>query len=645
MVLEKVNSENIDYKKLGLMCGLELHQQLNTNKLFCNCRSLLIKDDTKPDYSISRKLHAVSSESGEVDSTASHEQKKNKTFIYNGYNSCNCLVELDCQPPFQPNQDALIIAMVISKLTNSIIVPKTYVMRKQVIDGSNVSGFQRTMMISTDGYIDLDFGRVRINKILLEEDAARAIERKEKEVIYSLDRLGIPLIELVVWHDIFTPEDVKKTAMFVGQLFRSTGKTKRGLGSIRQDINISIKSGARTELKGCQDLDLIPEIVKREVIRQLSLLEVRDELKTRNISLIKLEKKEISSLFSSSKSKMILEALSSEKKIYCYSLINFKGILGYEVQEGRRVGTEIANILKVKTSLKGLFHSDELPNYGITAEEVSLIRSELKLKDNDSFIMVLSPVDEIDFVSFLIEKRLNQLLIGVPEETRMVTPVGNTEYQRPLSGSARMYPETDITPIVFTTELLNKAKNEIPLSLNERKKLYLDKFKLNAQLADKMLLSNFAPLFENIVNTYNFNPITLCVFLLEELTKAQRDKKINLEYLEDEDIYSFFSNNIINDIPKSKLMDIFIEYINTKKSVIEIINKQGISNNSLHNIDLDSIAIEVINENKEFVLKQKERSIGLLMGRLMTKTNGTIDGKILSQVMNKKLNEFLDQNE
>jgi len=643
MVLEKINFEKLDYKELGLMCGLELHQQLDTNKLFCNCKSILIKDDTNPDFSVSRKLHAVTSEAGEMDATASHEQKKDKTFIYRGFNACNCLVELDCQPPLQPNQDALVISMIISKLTNSTLVPKTYVMRKQVVDGSNVSGFQRTMMISTDGYIDFDFGRVRINKILLEEDAARAIERGDKEVIYSLDRLGIPLIELVVWHDIFTPEDVKKTAMFVGQLFRSTGKTKRGLGSIRQDINISIKEGARTELKGCQDLELIPEIVRREVVRQLSLLKVRDELNLKKINSIKLEKKEISSLFKSSQSKMIIEALNLDKKIYCFSLANFKGILGYEVQDGRRVGTEIANILKVKTSLKGLFHADELPNYGITEDDVLSIKSEMKLKENDSFIIVLSPDNEIDFVSQLIEKRLNQLLVGVPEETRMVTPVGNTEYQRPLSGTARMYPETDITPIVFTNELLNKMDAETPLSLNERKRLYLDTYKLNEQLAQKMLLSNFAPIFEHIVTAYNFNPITLCVFLLEDLTKAQRDKKINLDYLEDEDIYSFFSNKAVNEIPKSKFMDIFIEYINTRKPIIDILNKHGFVSN-LQEVDVDSLALEVISENREVVLKQKERSTGLLMGRLMAKTKGTIDGKILSESINKSLIKFLEEN-
>ena len=643
MGLTKINSNNLDYKALGLMCGLELHQQLNTNKLFCNCRSLLIKDDTKPDFSVLRKLHAVTSEAGEIDTTASHEQKKDKTFIYQGFNSCNCLVDIDCEPPHQPNKDSLVISMIISKLTNSTIVPKTHVMRKQVIDGSNVSGFQRTMMISTDGYIDMDFGRVRINKILLEEDAARPIERGEKEVIYSLDRLGTPMIEVVAWHDIHTPDDVKKTTMFLGQLFRSTGKTKRGLGSIRQDINISIREGARTEIKGAQDLDLVPEIVKREIVRQLSLLQVREELRTRGINNISIKEIDITDIFKSSESKMIKEALVSGKKMFCFSLPKFKGILGYEVQPDRRVGTEIANILKMKTTLKGLFHLDELPNYGITDTDIRNIKIKLALKEEDSFIMVISSSSEINYVKEIIENRLNQFIVGVPEETRMVTPVGNTEYQRPISGSARMYPETDISPIEFTPELLNRMNKETPLSLDARRKLYLENYKISAQLADKMLLSNFAPIFEHVVTTYNTNPTTLCVFLLEDLTKLQREKKINLDYLEDEEIYSFFSNKEVNEIPKSKFNDVFIEYINTKKPIIDILSKHGVGSNK-SDVDVNALALEVINENKEIILKQRERAIGLLMGRLMAKTKGTIDGKILSETLNNNLNKFLKEN-
>jgi glutamyl-tRNA(Gln) amidotransferase subunit E len=261
--------------------------------LFCKCKSKIIKDGTKPDKIIKRKLRPVYSESGEVDLAAISEHKKQKTYTYYFYNSCNCLVEADCQPPIRTNPEALKTAIIISQLTNSKLVEKSIVMRKQVIDGSNVSGFQRTTIISTDGFLEFDFGKVRIDKILLEEDSARAVEKKDNEVIYSLDRLGIPLIELVVWHDMHNPKHVKTVAQTIGQIFRLTGSAKRGLGSIRQDINISIKNGERTEIKGCQELDLIPEIVNREILRQLNLLEVKKELDKRNIKKFNIKEKKL----------------------------------------------------------------------------------------------------------------------------------------------------------------------------------------------------------------------------------------------------------------------------------------------------------------------------------------------------------------
>jgi len=636
--MKTITSDNLDYKQLGLACGLELHQQLNTHKLFCKCDSKLVKDNRKPDKIIKRKLRAVSSEAGELDITARLEQQKDKTFVYYAYDSCNCLVETDSQPPFPINQDALKIAVVVSKLTNSKLVDGSYVMRKQVVDGSNVSGFQRTTMISTDGYLDFDFGKVRIDKILLEEDAARPIERKEHEVIYSLDRLGTPLIELVAWHDIHTPEDVKKVALFLGQLFRSTGKTKRGLGSIRQDINISISKGSRVEIKGAQELDLIPEIVKREVVRQLNLLQVKEELQKRDIKNIRLVEKEVTNILKDNESKIISTAFNQGKKAYAFKLDNFKGILGFELQPDRRVGTELASILKATTTIKGIFHSDELPAYGITEQNVLNVQELLEVKDNDAFFIVLSDSKDIEIVKELLEGRLNQLMVGVPEETRMATITGNTEYQRPLSGSARMYPETDLSKITFSEEFLKDVEKEIPLTIKQREDLYLNTFKLNNQLTEKMKLNNFAPIFEKIVQNYKINATTLAVFLLEDLTKAHRDNKIDLDDVSDEKLINFYSSDL-SKIPKSKFLDLFIYYINKNVLVDQAI--KDLKLDQIEDINLEKIVKDVILENKQKVLELKERSKGLLMGRVMAKTNNLVDGKEVSKQVSLELESFL----
>jgi glutamyl-tRNA(Gln) amidotransferase subunit E len=634
--------KKIDYNKIGLACGLELHQQLDTGKLFCKCKSKLIKDNTKPDRIIKRRLRAVYSEAGEFDKTALNEQKKAKTNVYYFYNSCNCLVEADCQPPIRTNPDALKIAVIISKLTNSQLVDKSIIMRKQVIDGSNVSGFQRTAMISTDGHLDFDFGKIRIDKILLEEDAARAIERKDTEVIYSLDRLGIPLIEMVVWHDMHTPKDTQKVALFLGQLFRTTGFVKRGLGSIRQDINVSIADGARIEIKGCQDLQMIPEIIDREILRQINLLELKEELKKRKIKEIRLSEINLTNIFKNTSSKAVKASLENKKEMYGFLISGLSGLLGKVVQPNRRVGTELSSILKAKTTLKGLFHADELPNYGITEAEVKKVRQELKAIDKDSFILVMCDKKEISRVKEILEERLNQFIEGVPKETRIVNIEGNTEYQRPLSvGGARMYPETDLLPIVFTEELLTEAKEDMPLSVEERKKLYLEKFKISNQLAEKMVLDNFAVTFEKIIKANpELNPTQVAVFLLEDLINHSRDGKIDLENVTNEGLLEFFSYKNFNKIPKSKLVEIYLKFNNSDYSLEDIIENLGVLK-ELDNIDVDKILSEIIEENKEKIIEQKERAKGLLMGRLMSKTRGLLDGKEASELIDKKLAAFL----
>ena len=257
----------MDYEKLGLKCGLEIHQQLDTNKLFCNCPSLLRKEE--PDFIVRRKLHAVAGESGEVDVAAAYQASLGKEFVYQGYDT-TCLVELDEEPPHEINPEALKIALQISLLLNAKILPITQIMRKTVIDGSNTSGFQRTVLIARDGYIETGEGRVGIETICLEEDAARIIDREKG--IFRLDRLGIPLVEIATAADIEIPEQAKEVALHIGDVLRSC-RVKRGIGTIRQDVNLSIKGGERIEMKGFQDIRNIERAIKIEVERQTDLIE------------------------------------------------------------------------------------------------------------------------------------------------------------------------------------------------------------------------------------------------------------------------------------------------------------------------------------------------------------------------------------
>ncbi len=258
--------EEINYKKLGFKCGIEIHAQLDGKKLFCNCPVITNKKE-KPDLTIRRKLRAVAGESGEKDIAALYEESKNKNFIYEFYNDCNCLVEIDEEPIHQINHEALEGALQIALLLKAKIERKITIMRKIIVDGSNVSGFQRTMLIATNGKIKTSKGIISIPTIFLEEEAAKKIAEDKNQVIYRLDRLGVPLIEIATSPDIKDPEHAKETASLIGMISHSLEITKRGLGTIRQDVNVSIKNSPRIEIKGFQDLKSIPKIISYEVNR------------------------------------------------------------------------------------------------------------------------------------------------------------------------------------------------------------------------------------------------------------------------------------------------------------------------------------------------------------------------------------------
>ena len=267
----------MDYTKLGFKCGIEIHQQLEGKKLFCGCPTL--NSDKEPDIKVIRRLRAVAGETGEIDVAAKHEMKKGKQFIYISNSEDTCNVEYDSEPPHPINQKALDIALQVALLLKAKIVDEIQVMRKTVVDGSNTSGFQRTALVATNGYIETSLGKVRIPIICLEEEAAQKIKEDDKSIAYRLDRLGIPLIEIGTAADIKSPEHAKEVAAYLGMVLRSTGSCKRGIGTIRQDVNISIKGGARTEIKGFQDLRSIVKVIENEVKRQEGLIKKGKQIK------------------------------------------------------------------------------------------------------------------------------------------------------------------------------------------------------------------------------------------------------------------------------------------------------------------------------------------------------------------------------
>ncbi len=486
------SAKELSYEKIGLKCGLEIHQQLDSGKLFCSCPSVLRKDE--PDFKIKRKLHAVAGEFGEVDIAAEYQKSLGKEFVYEGYSDTNCLVELDESPPMEINKEALEIALHISFLLNCKIIPITQIMRKIVVDGSNTSGFQRSVLIARDGFIETIYGKVGINYVYLEEDAARKIyENDGNEIIYRLDRLGIPLVEIVTAPDIKTPEQAKDVALHIGKILRIC-KVKRGIGTIRQDINVSIKGHPRIEIKGFQEPKIFVKVVENEFKRQLE-----------------------------------------------------------------------------------------------------------NLKEN------------------------KQNLVS---EVRGANPDATTKYLRPLPGSARMYPETDLPLLKISKKIIDGAKRTLPKIKDEEKEF--EKIGLNREMI-KLLVAKREKMdeFKSLLNVLN-NPVIVAKSLLiyqEEIARKHGKNLVEVKLISDKINNSL--EKILEAVKKKKIspnqIKEVMEQIADGKNVQEVlgVEKEGVS-------DVEEKIIKIIREKPGL-------SENAYMGLVMKEFKGKISGKEVSEIIKKYL--------
>jgi len=621
-----------EYVNMGLRVGLEIHQQLNTeHKLFCKCPTIL--KDEKPQIIIERKLRPTQSELGEIDPAALFEYRRGRKYIYEVYEDATCLVELDEEPPHELNPEALEIALKIALMLKAKPVDEVHVMRKIVIDGSNTTGFQRTAIIALDGEIEDEEGNIEVKTICLEEEAARKIEEKEDKVVYRLDRLGIPLIEIATTPNIKTPSQAKRVALKIGQIMRATGKVKRGIGTIRQDLNISIRDGARVEIKGVQELNLIPKIIENEVQRQRELLKIRDELVRRGLKSeeIKNEFIDVTDIFKETESKIILRKLRNGGRVYALKLPKFKGLLGWEIQPNRRLATEMSERAKFWARVGGIIHTDELPKYGITRKEMDELKTKLKANEMDAIVIVVD--DEKKCIEALkaVADRAREALKGVPEETRAINPDGTTHYSRPMPGAARMYPETDVRPIVLTKEYLDKLRRELPEHPEETIRRYIENYKLSRKLAEEMLNSPRRMLFEKMVNEINVDPTLIASTLEYTLNMLKREGK-NIEKIRENHLKDIFKLIAKNSISKEAVPDI-LRWIadHPDKTVNEVVKELGLR--KMTREEIERIVKIKIEENMNILKNRKEKAFGIIMGIVMREVKGKADGKTVNEIV------------
>jgi len=620
-----MSTSEYDYESLGLIAGLEIHQQLDTaTKLFCDSPTT-IREPDEADRTLTRYLHPTKSELGELDDAALEESRVDREFEYLAYDT-TCLVEEDDEPPTEIDSEALSVAMQIASLLDMSVVDQVHVMRKLVIDGSNTSGFQRTMLLGQEGQIETSDGPVSIVDLMLEEESAQRVEERDEGVLYSLDRLGIPLVEIGTGPDITSPQQAKEAAQEIGMLLRSTGAVKRGLGTIRQDVNVSIADGARVEIKGVQDLATIDELVEFEVQRQAELVEIATELTESGASVG--ETVDVTDIFEDTDSGVIGGALSSGGSVMAVPLFEFDGDVGREIQPDRRLGTEFSDHAK-RHGAGGIFHTDELPAYGVTAEEVTALRDKVGAGNDDAVAIVAAETETAELSIEAVKARAETALEGVPEETRGANDDGTTRYLRPLPGAARMYPETDVPPV-------EPDPSEVPTPelLTEKVDRYQDELGLDAGLAEQVAFGRRMPLFEDAIAAGI--DATLAATVLEStLTELRRDG-VSVETLTEDHLLSVLFLVDDGELAREGLNDVLAELAsNPDLTAEEAIEEAGLA--GVGDDEVREIIAGVVERNAEQVADEGMAAFSGLMGECMAELRGKADGETVSSVLREEI--------
>jgi len=690
------NPQDLDPTALGFMCGLEIHQQLATGKLHSRMPSELF------DYGIaevpdgwprsSRRLRASRGEAGQIDIAARFEHRRNRSFVYVQPPNAG-LIEMDEAPPLEHDGDAVDVVLTMAAMMDAKPVSALQAMRKTVVDGSNTSGFQRTTLIATDGAVDTPSGVVGVDVICLEEDSARKLDTQSSSsgetVFYTLDRLGMPLVEVATAPDVQTPEHAKETALTLGTLLRDTRRVRRGLGSIRQDLNVSIACGDRVEIKGCQDLDWIPRIISLEMARQLHMYRLANELRSeanlpplppdRDDDKIPVENRvsvaatsrlslnihDLSDRFVTCESEMVRNSLSEGSRVQGVALPGFAGKIGSKRLDSDgaqlpRLGRELASAARL-AGVAGIFHSDELPAYGISEIEVAEVRQTLSLEEPDAFVLCVAPAWQSELALEAVVERARGAYHRITREVRNVVirkgqPAdGTTTAMRPLPGGARMYPETDIPILKVSIEHWDGIRDNLPLSTEQRRER-LQNLELSQNQMDAILSSEMDDIL--IMGAEGglcgCKPVPAKAWASTILDNTRADLAEGTGHDESKVPWPVLTLAV-----HAREEDII-----TREGLVPLARKLWLEGPSSTETEfeerlewftqqaeeagftpadtgeVEAAVKEVISENMDMIGERGMGAMGPLMGAVMQKLGGSADGKTVSEALRRKITEL-----
>ena len=608
----------MDYEELGFKCGIEIHQQLDTDrKLFCHCPVDLVDENASGKFS--RYLNAVAGESGETDEAAEQASAKNTEYIYKYYNRNNCLVEADEEPPHEMSEEALNTVLTFSRMVDADIVPEIQIMRKLVVDGSNTSGFQRTAMVGLDGEIETESGAVSIEDIELEEESAGIHKRDSEKAVYDLNRLGVPLVEIGTDASIKSPYHAREVAMKLGMLLRSTGNARRGLGTIRQDVNVSIEEGSRVEIKGFQDVKNIDKLIELELKRQKNLVELGEELSEEEVL-----GDNVTHLFDDTDNQIISTVIENDGAVYALKLPGLTGMMKKEISGDRYVAEELVDYAK-EQGVQGILHTDEdIEKYDLV-EEFEEVGEIMKKGEEDVIALIAAPETQAKSAAQRVKERAEKLYTGeIPEETRGAEQDFTTRYMRPLPGAARMYPETDIPPVRITDERIEEIDQNLPETLEEKRDRLKDE--VGEQLADQLVNSRKIGLFNKFEDSVDRKD--LANYIVNTLPRLESEG-LEVEESDAEEIIQAYSEERIEKGHLEKASKLVAE--GSENPVEEVLDSQASDE------EVEEAVREVVGQNEEMVEEQGMRAQGALMGEVLGRIDA--EGSRVSGILQKVLQE------
>jgi glutamyl-tRNA(Gln) amidotransferase subunit E len=499
-----------DYDRIGFMSGLEVHQQLKTTqKLFCRCPAGKYQKDDEFDAEVIRHMRPTLSELGEYDGTALMEFKTRKEIVYRIKNETTCTYEVDDTPPFPLNRQALEIAIEISLLKKLNIVGEVHITRKQYLDGSIPTGFQRTAIIGVEGEIELPYKKIRLIQLSIEEDSCREVSDIGHRRIYKTDRLGMPLIETVTYPDMVNPKEVADACQFIRFLNRSTGKVLTGIGAARQDVNVSCRGGTRVEIKGVPRIRQIPLLTHNESFRQWALLNVRSVLhkSVKKPELWKMQSRRLDPEYLELKPRFAKQVKENNWQMYAVGLPGFRGILSHFTQPGKVFADEISDRLKVIACIEkpNMDHDESLKPL-LAESNWTLIKKLLNARSDDALLIFWGPEDDMKTALETIEERCRWAFDGVPNETRKSMPDGTTIFERVLPGADRMYPDTDSAPIPLKDEYIDELRKRIPAASIEAYR-QMQKWGIPEDTYEYILKKDLYPTLQKLINEMKEEPV------------------------------------------------------------------------------------------------------------------------------------------